>query len=75
MHDSFITYLNHYKLLCKSQSGFRKKHSCETALVHMIDNWLTSLNNGEFNLIFVGVVMLNFSKAFDLCSHDILVKK
>ena len=71
VHDSFITYLNHYKLLCKSQSGFRKKHSCETALVHMIDNWLKSLNNGEI----VGVVMLDFSKAFDLCSHDILLKK
>ena len=37
----------------------------------MIDNWLSALNNDEF----VGVVILDFSKAFDLCSHDILLKK
>ena len=71
VHDSFVNYLNHYKLLCKSQSGFRKKHSCETALVCMIDKWLAALNDGEF----VGVVMLDFSKAFDLCSHEILLQK
>ena len=37
----------------------------------MIDKWLTALNDGEF----VGVVMLDFSKAFDLCSHEILLQK
>ena len=45
-------------------------YSCKT-LVSMIDNWLTALNNDEF----VGVVILDFSKAFDLCSHEILSKK
>ena len=37
----------------------------ETALVYMIDNWLTALNNDEF----IGVVMLDYSKAFDLCQY------
>lgn len=37
----------------------------------MIDNWLMALNNCEL----VGVVILDFSKAFDVCLHDILIKK
>ena len=56
VHNSFIEFLNYYKLLCKSQSGFRKNHSCESALVHMIDKWLQGLNDGKL----VGVIMVDF---------------
>lgn len=71
VHDSFILYLNSYKLLCESQSGFRKHHSCETALVHMIDKWLKAMNEGNY----VGCVMLDFRKAFDIINIPILCKK
>ena len=71
MHDSFILYLNNYKLLWESQSGFRKHHSCETALVHMIDKWLKAMNEGNY----VGCVMLDFKKAFDIINIPILCKK
>ncbi len=56
-----MAYLNHYNLLSKSQSGFRKNHSCETALVSMLDKWIKALNEGKF----VGVIMIDFRKAFD----------
>ena len=71
VHDSFNAYLNHYKLILKSQSGFRKQHSCETALVCIIDKWLKALNDG----FIVGVVMVDFRKAFDLVDHKVLLEK
>ena len=66
VHESFLLYLNNYKLLCETQSGFRKHHSCETALVHMIDKWLGALNEGKY----VGCVMLDFLKSFDTYADD-----
>ena len=71
VHDSFMSFLTQHALIYKSQSGFRKQHSCETALVYMIDKWLTALNEGNL----IGTVMIDFRKAFDLVSHDILLKK
>ena len=35
-----------------TQSGFRPNHSCETALVGMIDKWLKAIN--ENSLVGVG---------------------
>ena len=71
VHDSFMNYLNHYNLIMKLQSGFRKKHSYETALVRIVDKWLKALNDG----FIVGVVMVDFRKAFDLVDHEILIEK
>ena len=69
VHFSLINYLNKYNLLHPTQSGFRSAHSCETALVNMIDRWLNSLDNGQL----VGVVLVDFKKAFDLVDHKILL--
>ncbi len=64
-------FLNEHQLLHDTQSGFRPKHSCETALVHMIDSWLTALDNGKL----VGVVLVDFRKAFDLVDQEMLLSK
>lgn len=71
VHCSLMTYLSEYALLHSTQSGFRSAHSCETALVSMIDNWLHSLDNGQL----VGAVLVDFRKAFDLVDHKILLQK
>ena len=34
----------------------------------MIDKWLKGLNEGKF----IGVIMVDFRKAFDLVDHNIL---
>lgn len=58
-------------MLHKSQSGFRPKHSTESALIHMIDSWLRAVNVGKI----IGCVLVDFRKAFDLVDHNILLKK
>ena len=71
VHDSLIEFLNTFELLHKTQSGFRPKHSCETALTYMIDSWLKSIYDDEI----VGVEMVDFKKAFDLVDHNLLIDK
>ena len=69
--DSLTIYLNENNLLHMTQSGFRSHHSCETALSHMTDSWLKAIDDGNM----VGVVLVDFKKAFDLVDHDILLTK
>ena len=71
VHDCLSAYLHEHSLLHKTQSGFRAQHSCETALVHMIDSWLTAMDSGKM----VGAVLVDFKKAFDLVDHKILLSK
>ena len=64
-------FLNSYSLLYKNQSGFTVGHSTESALISMIYSWLKAINDGNF----VGCIMVDFRKAFDLVDHNILLKK
>ena len=66
--------LSHFKLnnlLLPNQSGFRQNHSCHTALINLVDSWLSNINNNEFT----GVLFVDFAKAFDVIDHDLLVRK
>ena len=58
VHDSLMEFLNSHELLHTTQSGFRPKHSCETALTYMIDSWLKAINHDDT----IGVVMVDFKK-------------
>ena len=71
VHDSFILYLNDNSLLCNAQSSFRKYNSCFTCLAEMIKDWHENINNGYL----VGCITLDFRKAFDVLSHEILMQK
>ena len=54
-----------------SQSGFRRKHSCQTALLKLINNWMNDIDSGKI----IGSVFLDLRKAFDLVDHEILPHK
>ena len=53
------------------QSAYRANHSTETALLHIVNNVLTSMDNRRT----VCMVMLDLSAAFDTLDHDILIER
>ena len=71
VNQHLIGYLNKHKLIHETQSGFRQKHSCQTALVKLVDQWLSCIDKGDI----VGTLFVDFRKAFDLVDHSILINK
>ena len=55
-----FAYLNKYKLLREAQSGFRKHNSCQTALIKLINDWLSHIDKGNI----VGRIFFNLKKRF-----------
>ena len=53
-------YLKQHNLLYANQSGFREYHSCCTALLKLIDLWLTDIDDGKC----IGTIFLDLKKSF-----------
>jgi hypothetical protein len=66
-----MAYFAEHGLLCKYQSAFRTNHSCKTILLKLTDDWLEAMDKG----LFMGVVMIDLRKAFDLVDHALLLRK
>lgn len=66
-----LEYFTLNELLTSSQHAYRPGHSTNTALVHMVDQWLTYMEDKRL----VGAVLLDFTAAFDVIDHDILLSK
>ena len=59
------------ELVTKSQHAYRVVHSTNSAIVHMTDECFKEMDNK----IIVGTVMLDFSAAFDIIDHALLIAK
>jgi len=64
-------YLEEIKTLYQRQSGLRPNHSCQTALVNILDDWISAIDTSTN----VGSFFVDLSKAFDLVDHTILIQK
>ena len=71
IHDEMYTFLNSNNLLAEQQHGFRKLYSTEYAAMNLIDHVAKQIKSGHFRCN----LYIDFSKAFDTLSFDILMRK
>ncbi len=55
VHKHLYNFLTVHILLHLAQSGFRKFHSCETALAKMVSKWASNINKADLT----GIVLLD----------------
>ena len=68
---SFVNHLEINKLLYKHQYGFQKNKCTEHNLLHVTNFITKALNEGKYCI----GLFLDLKKAFDVCSHEILLEK
>ena len=64
-------FVRQHNILPPFQSGFRPHYSTSTALTDISDDILQAFDKKQVTAI----VLLDYSKAFDLLNHDILLHK
>ena len=66
--SNIMAHLDEHKLVSDRQYAFRKKHSCDTRLITVMNDWATILDkSGQ-----VDSVILDFEKTFDTPPHESL---
>ena len=63
-----MAHLDEHKLLSDKQHAFRKRYNCETQVTMVIDDWAKVLDNHDQ----VDTCILDFEKAFDMPTHELL---
>ena len=67
----FTKYLDSNNVIHHLQSGNRKLHSTESALLHFTDELLNNMDHKKISVI----VLLEMSKAFDSIRHNLMLRK
>ena len=66
-----MSHMEENNLFTKHQHGLRKGYSCVTQLIDVCEKWSEELDNKNY----IGVVYLDFQKAFDSVPHKRLLSK
>ena len=69
--SNIMAHPDECKLLSDRQDAVRKRHSCETVVTTVINDWAKILDNGGQ----VDTFILDFEKAFDTPPHELLKSK
>jgi hypothetical protein len=69
--DQIQCYFTVNKLTTEFQHAYREGHSTSTALTQITDDWLREI---DYKMI-VGAVLTDFSAAFDIIDHCLLLEK
>ena len=71
MHSRILNFLEHNESLCETQYGFRPGRSCEHALLNAQNILLDTLSKSQISLL----LLIDYSKAFDMVDHKVLLRK
>ena len=71
MYCRILKFLESNNSLFEMQYGFRPGRTCEHALLNAQNSFLKSLSKHQISLL----LLIDFSKAFDMVEHSILIKK
>ena len=71
IYHSIMNHLNLNNILIDNQHGFRANHSCTTQLIVFIEDVSHALDHQKQ----VDIILLDFSKAFDMVPHQRLLSK
>lgn len=66
-----LKFIEANRILVEEQSGYRHRHSCETALNLVIANWKEDFQRGKY----IHSVFIDLKKAFETVDRDILLRK
>ena len=70
-HLQLTSFLHSNNVIHHRQSGNRKLHSTEAALLHFTDELLNNMDQKKISVI----VLLDISKAFDSIRQDLIIRK
>ena len=66
-----VNHLDRNKILYKHQYGFQRNKSTEHSIIHALNFISQAMNDNKYTI----GVFFDLKKAFDVCSHDILLMK
>ena len=66
-----IDFLEEHGFISMDQSVYIKRHSTQTSLHRVIDDWLENVDDGAIT----GAYLFDISTCFDSINHTILLKK
>ena len=71
IYNQLLEYVYDSDILHQNQSGFRRGHSCETAIQLVMEKWLKDLEDGNI----IVAVFLDFKRAFETINRVRLLHK